>query len=221
VIRRTPRTQRVIDEGPLVAGQPRDAGIDRLGPVVENGRLPPGGGVEEPTRAGLSEFRQVALDHGVEVAEQDRMFLRPVGVVLGLGAVDMDIEAPLRPVIVVDLDHRVPVIGVFAGIERGPVRARDGGDQPLDLLPRGFDRRQERHLPQFRAFPRPRPAAHAGARDLREVVGAAVHEAAIAEEEGIVVRHRAPAMTKARGRCKALAGTPRFAILALPAWGRR
>jgi hypothetical protein len=35
----------------------------------------------------------------------------------------------------VDLDDRMPVIGVFAGIERGPVRARDGGDQPLDLLP--------------------------------------------------------------------------------------
>jgi hypothetical protein len=126
--------QFIIDEGPLVAGQPRDAGIDRLGPVVENGCFPPGRGVEEPARAGLSELRQVALDHGIEVAEQDRMFVRPVGVVLGLGAVDMHVEAPLGPVIMVDLDHRVPVIGVFPGIERGPVRARHGGDQPLDLL---------------------------------------------------------------------------------------
>jgi hypothetical protein len=166
VIRRTPRTQRVIDEGALVAGQPRDAGIDRLGPVVENGCLPPGRGVEEPPRAGLSEFRQVALDHGIEVAQQDRVFLRPVGVVLGLGAVDMDIEAPLRPVIMVDLDHRVPVIGVFPGIERGPVRARDGGDQPLDLRAPGPRPRSGR--PPCRSFVRfhvraqPRTRARAG-----------------------------------------------------------
>jgi hypothetical protein len=149
------------------------------------------------------------------------MFLRPVGVVLGPGAVDMHIEAPLGPVIVVYLDDRMPVIGVFACIERGPVRARNGGDQPLDLLSRGLHRRQERHLPQLRALPRPRPAAHAGTRDLREGMGAAVHEASVAEEEGIVFRHRAPAMAKARGRCKTLAGTRRFAMVPKPAWGRR
>jgi hypothetical protein len=76
----------------------------------------------------------------------------------------MDIEAALGPVIVVDLDHRVPVIGVFAGIERGPVRPRNGGDQPLDLLPGASTAVRNATLPQFRALPCPGPAAHPGAR---------------------------------------------------------
>ena len=84
-----------------------------------------------------------------------------------------------------DLGDRQAVIGPFAFIESYPIGAGNCRDQPVNLFAMRLDGCQEGHAAQLGFLPFTRPSGHRRAGRAGVTVGGTIHEAAIAEEEGI------------------------------------
>ena len=104
--------------------------------------------------------------------------------------IDLD---PLRPVGrggEAVMGQGVAAIGGLAQVEGGPVVARNGGDQPVDLRLGGFGG-QIGPVTQPRVPPDPPPAGEPGRGGGCIVMRRPIDERSIAEEGGVAVGHGA------------------------------
>ena len=146
-------------------------------------RIPAARRLEKPRSTRFAELAHKALHDCVEVTQENRM------AALGRDMARRDLidhDPACCGVVMGDIAQIMAVIGMFALIERRPVTPRHFRDQAIDHDPRRGDHREIGDLADRCRLPDARPARGLRPRGVWIGMGRPVHQAAIAEEIGII-----------------------------------